>query len=340
MPSRNKLVSAPDPAHYREAEELAERAPRPAVWKNVRFATGGWADRTLVHDSPFYPKTAKTPEARLRHYASEFSLVEVDATYYALLGADVVGRWIAWTSESFRFDVKAHPVVTGHPVDVARLPRDLQAACDAAGLGRRVYPEKLPVEIRSEIEARFSASLEPLRSAGKLEAMLAQFPPWFAATRGNARRLEDVADRWGTLPLAVEFRHKSWLEESRRERVFSLLRELGMSYVSVDQPPSRTGGLPNVIAVTNPKLAVVRFHGRNREAWDKKGVSVLEKFDYLYRPSELGAWVAPLRKLASEAETVHAVFNNCVRNYAVLNAKDLAFLLDEPAAPSVPEASG
>jgi uncharacterized protein YecE (DUF72 family) len=322
-------VSVPDPERLREAEVLAAQSPRLATWKNVHFATAGWADRALVQASPFYPKDAKTPEARLRHYAGEFSFVEVDATYYALLSADIVARWVDWTDASFRFDVKAHPIVTGHPIDVERLPRDLKLACEAAGLGVRVYPEKLPDEIRNEIEARFFASLEPLVQKSRLSAVLAQFPPWFTATRGNVRRLEGVADRWGTLPLSVEFRHKSWLEPDRQERVFSLLAELGMSYVCVDEPPSKTGGVPNVVRVTNPRLAVVRFHGQNRAAWDKKGASVAERFDYLYRASELEAWVAPLKRLASEAEAVHGVFNNCVRNYAVLNAKGLAFLLEE-----------
>ncbi len=331
MPKPRKALSVPDPERLREAEELAQASREPAAWRNVRVATAGWADRSLIQDSPFYPKTAKTPETRLRHYASQFALVEVDATYYALLSAEVVARWVEWTDASFHFDVKAHPIVTGHPVDVLRLPRDLKLACDEAGLGARVYPEKLPVEIRNEIEARFAASLEPLVQAGRLGAVLAQFPPWFASTRGNVRRLEGVADRWGSLPLSVEFRHKSWLEPSRQERVFDLLRELGMSYVCVDEPPSRTGGVPNVVRVTNPRLAVVRFHGQNRAGWDKKGASVAERFDYLYRPSELRAWVAPVKKLASEAEQVHAVFNNCVRNYAVLNAKDLAVLLEQAA---------
>jgi len=330
VPNPDKVVNVPDPERLREAEALAERSPEPAVWQNVRFATAGWADRSLVQDSPFYPKTAKTPEARLRHYATQFSLVEVDATYYALLAAETVARWVEWTDASFVFDVKAHPIVTGHPVDVLRLPRDLKLQCEEAGLGRRVYPEKLPEEIRNEIEARFWASLEPLVRAKRLGAVLAQFPPWFASTRGNVRRLEGVADRWGSLLLSVEFRHKSWLEPPRQERVFDLLRELGMSYVCVDEPPTRSGGVPNVVRVTNPRLSVVRFHGQNRAGWEKKGASVAESFDYLYRPEELAAWVGPVRRLAGEAEAVHAIFNNCVRNYAVLNAKDLAVLLAEP----------
>jgi uncharacterized protein YecE (DUF72 family) len=329
VPKPPRSVSVPDQERLREAETLAARAPRLAVSNNVHFATAGWADRSLVQDSPFYPSDAKTPEARLRHYSSEFSFVEVDATYYALLAADIVARWVEWTDETFRFDVKAHPIVTGHPIDVGRLPRDLKDACEKAGLGARVYPEKLPEEIRNEIEARFFASLAPLVEKGRLSAVLAQFPPWFTATRGNVRKLEAVHDRWATLPLSVEFRHKSWLEPERQEKVFALLSELGMSYVCVDEPPTKTGGVPNVVRVTNPRLAVVRFHGQNRAGWDKKGASVAERFDYLYRASELEAWVAPLKRLASEAQTVHAVFNNCVRNYAVLNAKELAFLLDQ-----------
>ncbi|HEX6764021.1 MAG TPA: DUF72 domain-containing protein, partial [Polyangiaceae bacterium] len=120
-----RLLSVPDPERLRDAEALAERAPKPAVWQNVRFATAGWADRSLVHDSSFYPKGAKTPEARLRHYASEFSLVEVDATFYALLSAELIARWLEWTGSGFCFDVKAHPIITGHPIDIERLPRDL-----------------------------------------------------------------------------------------------------------------------------------------------------------------------------------------------------------------------
>jgi len=81
------------------------------------------------------------------------------------------------------------------------------------------------------------------------------------------------------------------------------------------------------VTVTNPELALLRFHGHNRAGWSKKGASVHERFDYLYAKSELAAWVEPVRRLASEAKQVHAIFNNCVRNYAVLGAKGLSVLL-------------
>lgn len=331
MPRRKAelLVPEADPERRRAAEELAATAPLPARVGNVRFATGGWADRTLI-GSGFYPSTARTPEARLRHYASHFAFVEVDATYYTLLAADVVARWVSWTPDSFQFDVKAHPVLTGHPIEVARLPADLRDGFHAAGIEARAYRDGLPSELVAALEARFFASLEPLRASGRLGAVLAQLPPWFAATRGNARFLEELAERAQGYPLSIEFRHKSWTLPERVDRVLALLKRLDATYVCVDQPAARVGGVANVTAVTTPRLAIVRFHGQNRAGWDKRGSSVVERFNYLYTPSELKAWVEPVKRLASEAETVHAVFNNCVRDYAVLNAKDLAALLAAP----------
>jgi uncharacterized protein YecE (DUF72 family) len=328
---KSEPVPEADPARVTEATELAALAPEPARFRNVLTATGGFADRTLVSYSPFYPKTARTPEARLRFYASQFGFVEIDASYYTLLSADLVQRWVTSTPDQFRFDLKAHPVLTGHPIELARLPSDLRSACEAAGLQGRAYPDSLPVEIRRELEARFFASLEPLLRSSRLGAVLAQLPPWFPATRGNARLVEALAERCGKVPLSIEFRHKSWTAPDRIGRVLDLLRGVGASYVCVDQPPSEVGGLAPITAVTAERLAVVRFHGQNLAGWSKKGASVIERFNYLYSPSELTAWIEPLRRLADQAETVHAVFNNCVRNYAVLNAKNLAVLLSREA---------
>ncbi|HVJ19167.1 MAG TPA: DUF72 domain-containing protein [Polyangiaceae bacterium] len=325
------IVPEADPERLREASALAELAPQPARWNNVLCATAGWADRGLIKSGTFYPPEASTPETRLGHYAQHFALVEVDATYYALLGADVVARWVSWTPEHFRFDVKAHPVLTRHPIDVGKLPADLRDELERSGAGARVYADKLPAEIRGEIEQRFFASLEPLAVGGRLDAVLLQFPPWFGSTRGNARHLELLVERFPGMPFAVEFRNKGWLEPDRRARVLDLLKGLQLSYVGVDEPEGKVGGLPPITEVTNPRLAIVRFHGQNSEGWNKKGASVLERFNYLYRPAELQSWAARVKQLSAQAESVHAVFNNCVRNYAVLNAKDLAVLLEREA---------
>ncbi len=333
MAKKEIVVPEPDPARLQSATALAERAPLPAGRDNILFGTAGWTDPTLLQSRSFYPKVSQSAEERLRFYAQHFSLVEVDATYYTLLPPETAARWVEWTPSEFVFDIKAHPIVTGHPIDVSRMPGDLRDALNRAGHERRVYPDKLPQELHTEIERRFYALLEPLAQSEKLGCVLAQFPPWFTATRGNARKVASLSQRHPDVTFAVEFRHKSWLAPERRDRVNALLMEGGLAYVCVDEPDTHTGGVPPVIWATHPDLSFVRFHGHNRGGWEKKGASVHERFDYLYTPQELQSWVKPVRKLSRESKRVHAVFNNCVRNYAVLGAKGLSVLLTGSEAP-------
>lgn len=332
-PATGLAIPEPDPEAYASATRLAERAREPAALGNIALGTAGWTDKTLVKGGLFYPRGVSNSEARLRHYAAHFSLVEVDATYYTLLPPSVAENWVVWTPPTFVFDVKAHPVVTGHPIDIERLPKELAAELAHAGHTGRVYPDRMPAAIADEISARFSALLDPLVRAGRLGCVMAQFPPWFSATRGNARRIEALRARWPDVPFSIELRNKTWFEPGRRERLFELLRAHELAYVCVDEPEVEHGGVPPVSAVTSDKLALVRFHGHNRAGWSKRGASVHERFDYLYAEAELAAWVAPVRALAEKAERVHAIFNNCVRNYAVLGAKGLSVLLEAEPSP-------
>lgn len=316
-----------------QATALAARAPEPAVVGNVLSGTAGWTDKTLLKSRLFYPWNVASAAERLAFYARHFRLVEVDSTYYSLLPPSTAERWLASTPPEFVFDVKAFPVFTGHPLDVARLPPDLRETLELGLPGRtRVYPDRLPAEVRTELGRRFVSLVEPIHAEGRLGCVMAQFPPWFSATRANARRLETLREALGELPVSVEFRHSSWLVPERQGRVLDLLRAQGFSYVGVDEPRASVGGLPQLAVVTNPRLAIVRFHGRNRQGWETPRATVHQRFDYLYLPEELGTWLEPLRKLAELAETVHAVFNNCVSNYAVLGAKGMAALLDAQAS--------
>src|SRR5438445_7815713 len=103
-------LPAPPAALYEAASELAARAPKPASLGRVRFGSAGWSDPSLSRAELFYPKDVKSPESRLRYYAQHFPLVEVDSTFYALLSADIVRRWVDCTPETFHFDATAHPV--------------------------------------------------------------------------------------------------------------------------------------------------------------------------------------------------------------------------------------
>ncbi|HEV7216898.1 MAG TPA: DUF72 domain-containing protein, partial [Chloroflexota bacterium] len=131
--------------------------------------------------------------------------------------------------------------------------------------------------------------------------------------------------------LAVEFRHRSWLVAEHRDATFGALREHGLSYVMVDEPQIGSGSVPPIIAVTDPSLAVVRFHGRNRRSWYiRDAASSADRFDYLYSKQELAEWTPRVEQIAEQAAEVHLLTNNNRSNYALVNAFDLAELLQVP----------
>jgi uncharacterized protein YecE (DUF72 family) len=138
--------------------------------------------------------------------------------------------------------------------------------------------------------------------------------------------MEDLREWLPDFGIAVEFRQASWMKPERRERVFQFLKGHGYAYVVVDEPQGLRSSVPPVVAVTAP-LAMVRFHGHNKENWEKQGITTAEKFRYLYKPAELENWVPPIREMAASSQEVHAVMNNCYSDYSVRNAEDLYQLL-------------
>ncbi|MBL8679517.1 MAG: DUF72 domain-containing protein [Myxococcales bacterium] len=308
-----------DPDRLAAATALAERAPRPARVRNVLVGTAGWTDPGLIASGRFYPRDARSAEDRLRYYGRHFSLVEVDATYYVLPSAPTARLWVERTPSDFVFDIKAFSLLTGHAVDATRLPSDLRAALPESA---RVAADRVPDEVLEACWERFVYGISPLREANKLGAILLQFPPWFDATRGHAKVVERARARLEGHAVSIEFRHASWGEPARFDRVVHWLRELRAAYVCVDEPQGHANSMPAHVAVADRSLAVARFHGRREAVWDK-AVSVQEKYAYLYSPEELAPWSNAVATLSGEAESVHVVFNNCNSNYAVLGAKDL-----------------
>jgi uncharacterized protein YecE (DUF72 family) len=322
----SKQGSTEPDARYQRASALAERAPVPARLGHVLAGTAGWTDPSLVKSRRFYPEGATSAEDRLRFYGTQFPLVEVDSSYYALPSEANAQRWAERTPPGFVFDIKAFAPLTQHPVEPARLPADLRSALPEEILHKpRLYPKDLPGEVHAALWERFTGALAPLARAGRLGSVLLQFPPWFTATRGNARIIEEARARLGDLQVAVELRHASWGERARLPRLVALLRSIGASYVIVDEPQGKRNSMPPAVLVADPRLAVIRFHGRRAETWAERA-SVQEKFDYLYDPAELEPWAGTVARLAGEVEQVHVVFNNCVSNYAVLGAKGLMAL--------------
>jgi uncharacterized protein YecE (DUF72 family) len=293
---------------------------------NVYYGACGWTDRTLIDAGTFYPANARTAADRLAYYASQFPIVEVDATYYGLASERNAQLWVERTAPDFVFNIKAFGLFTHHPVPVGRLPAAVKELLPAAVAAKgRLYLRDVPGEAETLIWEMQTQALAPLTAAGKLGCVLFQFPHWFIARRAHIRYLEQLRER-SQYPIAVEFRGGGWMTDNYRAKTLSLLEKLGLAYVVVDEPQGFRSSTPPVLASTSP-LAIVRFHGHNAETYEKPNISAAERFRYLYGEEELKGWVAPIRSLAENADRVHVLMNNCYGDYGVRNARQLAELL-------------
>ncbi len=290
--------------------------------------TSSWTDPSLIECGRFYPVSARSPEERLRYYSSQFRLVEVDSTYYSLPQERVSALWAVRTPSDFIFDVKAFRLFTQHPTPVKVLPKDIRENINTAlRIKANVYLRELPAELATEMWNRFKSAILPLSAIGKLGALLFQFPPWFFPMSENRDYLLSLKERLKGFRLAIEFRNGSWLNERNKERTLIYLQENSFSLVCVDEPQGFKSSVPPVAEATAP-LALVRFHGRNQETWEKKGITAAERFNYLYSDEELKEWIPKIEYLKAKAEQVHILFNNCYQDKAAVNAKQMSKLLE------------
>jgi uncharacterized protein YecE (DUF72 family) len=291
---------------------------------NIRYGTSSWTDKTLLASKRFYPADADTPAERLRYYSGRFPLVEVDSSYYALPSERNAALWIERTPTHFVFDVKAFALLTHHPVRATGLPAKLREELPDK---QRFYRKDLSPEAIALVEEMFVSALRPLDSAGRLGAVLFQFPHWFVPSRANREYLMQLAESF-PYRIAVEFRGGGWMKDDQSaERTLGLLEELGLTYVVVDEPQGFKTSVPPVVASTSPELSMIRFHGRNADTWEKPGLTPAERFRYLYSDEELEQWVGPAKELAKKSKQVHVLMNNCYEDYGVRNAAQIADLI-------------
>ncbi len=265
----------------------------------IHVGVCGWGDH---HE--LYPQGVRTRD-KLSVYAGHFPIVEIDSSFYAILPQKNYESWVKDTPDSFGFIVKPHQAMTGHQRGEA--PSD-----------------------RRELFLRFEDSIQPLVDAGKLKALLFQYPPWFDCTREHVQYVQACRQAFADYPIAVEFRHRSWFEERFREKTLSFLHEHGATHVLCDEPQAGSGCVPIVVAVTNPKLALVRFHGRNVSGWRAPGQGQNwrdVRYLYDYSEDELSEWVPHIRQISREAEEVCILFNNNSGGHAAGNAKQFMRML-------------
>jgi len=294
----------------------------------VAVGISSWTEPTLVKQGNFYPRGVSTAEERLKFYASQFPIVEVDSTYYFPPSERNAALWIERTPKEFTFNVKAYSLLTNHPTKVESLYKDVREALPAALLEKKnVYRDKLPAEVAEQVWGRFRDALMPLHSAGKLGAVLFQFPQWFVIGRKSKDYILECRDRLPDYRIAAEFRHKTWMSGPNREETLAFLEENDITFVCVDMPQGFDSSLPSVAEVTAKDLAMVRFHGRDPSAWQTRGGTAAERFRYDYSKQELQEWVPKVEALAEHAAETHVIMNNCYRDYAVRSARQLAGLL-------------
>src|SRR5262245_12960260 len=164
-------------AARRRAEEAGDPGARPvkAGKGTVRFGTASWTDPTMTAPGVFYPRGEDSAEERLRFYASKFSVVEVDATYYALPNKRTAEAWVERTPKDFVFDVKAHALMTGQPTEVTRLPRAIKDELpEELKAKKRIYRKDVPAELLDAVYSQFREALAPLVESGKLGAVFVQ----------------------------------------------------------------------------------------------------------------------------------------------------------------------
>lgn len=242
------------------------------------MGTCSFAEKSLIQSGEFYPPEVKTPEARLRYYASHFDTVEVDSTYYAVPDPHTTWLWDVGTPEKFVFHIKAYAALTGHAIDPRTLPQDIRDVAVRASSGKSTYVrERDGIKL---VAQRFIDTLLPLKRAGKFGLMVFQFPPWFVHKVSNLDYILFCLELVDDIPLAVEFRHGSWLSSRNAPSVFDFLKGHGITYVIADEP--QYGSLVTVpfLPQVTSDAAYFRFHGRNKDNWLKKNVETSLRYAY------------------------------------------------------------
>jgi uncharacterized protein YecE (DUF72 family) len=292
----------------------------------IRIGTCSWAEKSLIESGAFYPPGVTTAEGRLRFYAGHFGTVEVDSSFYAIPTARMVEAWAERTPPGFLFHVKAYGALTGHSIAPGTLPAELRELLPLANRDQESVLVQEPELLRALAQASVAA-LEPLKSARRLGFIVFQFPPWFGYKNANLDYLLYCKELMAGLPIAVEFRHGSWLTHHHQDALFDFLRSHKISYIICDEPQYGTLATAPLLPEVTTSIAYLRLHGRNAENWLSHATP---RYDYLYDASELRMFASLALRLSARARQVFIMFNNCHLGHAAQNALQLQDILSTP----------
>ena len=292
------------------------------------MGTASWTDPTLIRSRRFYPKGCSSADARLRYYASRFSLVEVNSSYYALPSVENSKVWVERTPSDFTFNVKAFRLFTGHQTTVDALPPPVRVRLPASILAKKsVYYKDIPPELIDLLWLFFIEAIEPLQQAGKLGLVHFQFAPWLTYSSAARQHVEECAQRLSDYTLSVEFRHETWFSQLHRDHTLRFERALRVVHTVVDAPQGFANSVEAHWEVAHPGFALVRLHGRNAATWNTRSNVASDRFNYDYSDTELAALAGSIKDLAGRVGCVHVIFNNNYEDQGQRNASTLVRLL-------------
>jgi uncharacterized protein YecE (DUF72 family) len=296
------------------------------VAERIVVGTSSWADPGFVED--WYPEGMPARE-RLPWYAERFEGVEVNASFYAVPARSTVERWVSATPDGFTFDVKVHRLLSRHSGGVGSLPPELRDGVETNERGRVLLTE----ELEQALIASLLEAIAPLEEAGKLSSFLVQLTPSFAPGRHQLDELRGLIELAAPRRVAIEFRHRGWMEGEHAESTLAFLSDVGAAFVAVDAPLEKhVPIIPPVDAVTRDDLAYLRAHGRNARGY-LSGKTVAERFGWRYSDGELEEIGVRARGLGEEATEVRVMFNNNRSDDAPTAAARFRSLLGQDPGP-------
>lgn len=259
---------------------------------SVRVGIAGWS-YTDWEGTVYPPHGSKFDQ--LAYLASFFDTIEINSPFYRIPPPSHAKSWVrrVGSNPDFKFTTKVFRGFTH----------------EQAGLAD------------ADVKA-FRNYLDPLAEAGRLGALLLQFPWSFKNSPESRDKLDALFRAFDAYPKALEVRHASF----QNDDFLHFLDQHGVAFVNVDQPLFHDSVKPS--DVTAGPLAYVRLHGRNYEKWFAHEES-WERYNYLYSKEELAPWVERINRMATEKET-YVIANNHFRGQAVVNAADLKEALGQP----------
>jgi uncharacterized protein YecE (DUF72 family) len=268
--------------------------------ERIRVGTAGWSYPDWK--GQVYPAKPLRGFDQLAYLAQYVDAVEINSTFYRIPEPKTAESWVARVSNS------AHFMFT------AKLWQGFTHTREAT----------------AKDELAFHQGIAPLHEAGRLGAVLLQFPYAFHQTPENCAYLRRLMEAFHTYPLVLEVRHRSW----DRAEAFAFLQELGLGFCNIDQPQvSYSIGLTRV--VTSP-IGYLRLHGRNTAMWFAEGVGSAARYDYRYTTAELGEIIEAVEVISRRARDTYLIANNHFRGQAALNALELRYHLRRTPIPVPP----